>query len=76
MENSYKLNKFCELIAIPTTAGSGAEATSNAVTYIENIKYSVEGSEIKPDYIIIDPNLILSTPKIAAAVGMMLLHNQ
>ena len=69
-ENSYKLNRFCELIAIPTTAGSGAEATSNAVTYIENIKYSVEGSEIKPDYIIIDPNLILSTPKIAAAAGM------
>ena len=58
-ENSYKL-KICELIAIPTTAGSGAEAT-NTVTYIENIKYSVEGSEIKPDYIIIDP--ILSTPK-------------
>ena len=71
VENSYKLSKFCELIAIPTTAGSGAEATSNAVTYIKNIKYSVEGTEIKPDYIIIDPNLILSTPKkIAAAAGM------
>tara|TARA_B100000902_G_scaffold398085_1_gene463732 strand:- start:498 stop:1622 length:1125 start_codon:yes stop_codon:yes gene_type:complete len=70
-ENNYKLSKFCELIAIPTTAGSGAEATSNAVTYIKSIKYSVEGKEIKPDYIIIDPNLILSTPKkIAAAAGM------
>jgi alcohol dehydrogenase class IV len=34
-------------------------------------KYSVEREIIKPDYIIIDPDLILSTPKsIAAAAGM------
>ena len=66
-----ELNNFCELIAIPTTAGSGAETTSNAVMYVDKIKYSIEGKEIKPDYIIIDPNLILSTPKkIAAASGM------
>jgi alcohol dehydrogenase len=69
--SSSKLNNFCELVAIPTTAGSGAETTSNAVMYIDNLKYSVEGKEIKPDHIIIDPNLILSTPKlIAAASGM------
>jgi len=69
--SSNELNNFCELIAIPTTAGSGAETTSNAVMYINKIKYSVEGKEIKPNYIIIDPNLILSTPKlIAAASGM------
>ncbi len=66
-----ELNNFCELIAIPTTAGSGAETTSNAVMYVDKIKYSIEGKEIKPDHIIIDPNLILSTPKkIAAASGM------
>ena len=56
---------------MPTTAGSGAEATANAVLYINKKKYSVEGEIIKPDYIIIDPDLILSTPKsIAAAAGM------
>ena len=71
-KNIYDTSKkFCELVAIPTTAGSGAEATSNAVVYIENVKYSIEGENIKPDYIIIEPNLILSTPKnIANAAGM------
>ena len=44
INTKYKLNKkFSKLVAIPTTAGSGAEVTSNAVIYIKNIKYSVEG---------------------------------
>ena len=69
--SNYELKKFCSLIAVPTTAGSGAEATSNAVIYINKIKFSIEGTAIKPDYILIDPSLILSTPtNIAAAAGM------
>ena len=71
-KNEYKILKnFCPLIAIPTTAGSGAEATSNAVIYIDKVKYSIEGELIKPNYIIIDPNLILSNPKIIAASSGM-----
>jgi alcohol dehydrogenase len=70
-KSEYNLkNKFCPLVAVPTTAGSGAEATANAVIYVNKIKYSVEGDIIRPDYIMIDPNLILSTPKsIAASAG-------
>ena len=34
--------KKVKVLALPTTTGSGAEVTSNAVIYINNIKYSVE----------------------------------
>lgn len=59
--------KFTKVIAIPTTAGSGAEVTSNAVLYIDKIKYSIEGKSIKPDYAFIDPELVLSLSKSLSA---------
>ena len=62
--NSYKINKkISKILAIPTTAGSGAEVTTNAVIYIDRIKYSVEGNELKPDNHFLIPELIINNPK-------------
>lgn len=42
-------------ICIPTTAGSGSEATHFAVMYIGDTKYSVAHQELIPNYTIVDP---------------------
>ena len=59
--NSNLKKDKTKVLAIPTTAGSGAEVTSNAVIYINKIKYSVEGSSVRPDYFYLKPELILSS---------------
>ena len=59
------------LIAVPTTAGSGSEATSFAVVYVEKIKYSLSHQFMLPDEVILDAALTLSlTPYITASTGM------
>jgi len=68
---SYKIKKkFTKLVAIPTTAGSGAEVTSNAVIYINKIKYSVEGEDLKPDFFFLIPDLVIgASSKIKSSAG-------
>ena len=41
--------KYTKLAVIPTTAGSGAEVTSNAVIYVDGIKHSFESELLLPD---------------------------
>ena len=56
--------------AIPTTAGSGAEVTSNAVIYIGNKKYSFESSSLLPDHFLLIPSFVLgANKKIKASSG-------
>jgi len=65
-----KFKKNANLIAIPTTAGTGSEVTPGAVIYINKIKYSVEGKEIVPDDYFLIPNLVISnSKKLRAASG-------
>lgn len=45
----------CPLIAIPTTAGTGSEATHFAVVYINGKKYSLAHPKMLPDFAIVDP---------------------
>jgi alcohol dehydrogenase len=48
------------LFLVPTTTGSGAEATHFAVVYIGNDKYSIGGQAMRPDVIVLDPTLSVS----------------
>jgi alcohol dehydrogenase class IV len=65
-----KITDRCiELCLIPTTAGSGSEATHFAVVYMENIKYSVASEYLLPDYVILDPILLESLPTKQASIS-------
>lgn len=58
------------LIAIPTTAGSGSEATPFAVlTSAAGLKRSLPSSEFYPDVAILEPTFLLSLPPKVIADG-------
>ncbi len=54
--------KVCEalkpLVAVPTTAGSGSEATHFAVVYVDGVKYSIADKTMLPDMSILNPLFI------------------
>ena len=62
--------KYTHLGVIPTTAGSGAEVTSNAVIYVDGIKHSFENNLLIPDNFFLIPEFLISAPhKIKASAG-------
>ena len=62
--------KLTKLLVVPTTAGSGAEVTSNAVIYVDGIKYSFESELLIPDNFLLIPEFLISAPnKIKASAG-------
>ena len=69
--STYKLNKKrFSLLVIPTTAGSGAEVTSNAVIYLNKTKYSIEDKSLIPDEFVLIPELVIgAAKKIKASAG-------
>ncbi len=50
------------LLAIPTTAGTGSEATRFAVIYYEGKKQSVSHESALPQYALLDPSLLDTLP--------------
>ncbi len=62
---------FRAFIAMPTTAGSGSEATQFAVVYNDKVKTSLDESFLLPDIAMLDPVLTYSLPSIQTAVSGM-----
>ena len=63
-------NKYTKLAVVPTTAGSGAEVTSNAVIYVDKIKHSFESELLIPDNFFLIPEFLISAPdNIKASAG-------
>jgi alcohol dehydrogenase class IV len=70
-DNSLIENLGCPLLAVPTTAGTGAEATHFAVLYRGGVKHSVAHSSILPDVAVVDWRLTRSLPpRITAETGL------
>lgn len=67
----YQKKAISPIVAIPTTAGTGSEATHFAVMYKDGEKYSIATDEILPRHAIIDPTLTYSMePYLTASTGM------
>ena len=59
------------VLAIPTTAGTGAEATQFAVLYINKVKYSVEHTLMMPKYVYLSSIFSMSAkPYLTACTGL------
>ena len=65
--------KSVPLIAIPTTAGTGSEATRNAVIEVpeKKVKVSLRSLYLQPEFAIVDPEFTISVPaQVTAYSGM------
>ena len=66
-----KLGVKAELVAIPTTSGTGSEVTPFAVVTDDQtgVKYPLADYELTPNMAIVDPNLVMNMPKSLTAFG-------
>lgn len=65
--------KQMKMVAIPTTCGTGSEATCNAIVAVpeEEVKKGIVNNAMIPDYVILDAQIIRKLPKaIVAATGV------
>ena len=65
--------KTVKICLIPTTAGTGSEATPNVIVAVpeQELKIGIVNSSMVPDYVVLDAEMIRKLPrKIAAATGI------
>ncbi|WP_028592865.1 iron-containing alcohol dehydrogenase [Paenibacillus massiliensis] len=73
LDNPLLAKKQVASLMIPTTAGTGAEATPNSIVAVpeKELKVGIVNPELIADYVILDGRLIKKLPKpIAAATGV------
>lgn len=73
LDNPLLAKKQVASLMIPTTAGTGAEATPNSIVAVpeKELKVGIVNAEMIADYVILDGRLIKKLPKpIAAATGV------
>ena len=68
---SFAGDSNVKLLLMPTTAGSGAQATSFSVVYFGSTKYSFPTSSLLPDFVIAGPELIRNAPPNVLASSAM-----
>lgn len=73
LENPKMAKKCVKTLMIPTTAGTGAEATPNAIVAVpeKELKVGIVNDSMISDYVILDAVMIKNLPrKIASATGI------
>jgi alcohol dehydrogenase class IV len=73
LETPSKAKKTIRTLMIPTTAGTGAEATPNAIVTVpeKSLKIGIVSNEMIADYVILDAEMIRNLPSsIAASTGI------
>jgi alcohol dehydrogenase class IV len=67
----YFSKSSSDIIAIPTTAGTGSESTHFAVIYKDGVKQSLADNSLLPSYVILEPSAISSVPEYIRKATMM-----
>lgn len=72
IQGKKKIEKLAKpLILLPTTSGTGSEATHFAVAYYQGKKYSVASQRMLPELAIVDSKFTYNAPKyLTAATGI------
>lgn len=73
LDDPTRGRKYVKTVMIPTTAGTGAEATPNAIVAVpeKELKVGIVNDEMIADYVILDAQMIKYLPRnIAASTGV------
>ncbi|MBQ7196829.1 MAG: iron-containing alcohol dehydrogenase [Synergistaceae bacterium] len=73
LDDPKKAHKYVKTLLIPTTAGTGSEATPNAIVAVpeKQLKVGIVNNAMISDYVVLDAEMIKNLPrKIAAATGI------